>query len=242
MSADEDKGVIELPLAPVEADVPPWRASALEPRDTAAEVVPEVPEGRLASVVESLLLSADRPLAAAQIAALLDVPEADVLEVLQAWQRDLEDRSSGIQLTEIAGGYRLRTAPGNAPWVRALTGKRPVRLSRAALESIAIVAYKQPATRSEVEDIRGVDSSVVLRSLLEKDLLRIVGRKDEPGRPMLYGTTRRFQEVFGLGRMSDLPSLREFADLAVGEQEGLFDDRTLEDGDAGPSEEPQDTE
>ncbi len=242
MSAEEDNGVTELPLAPAQEETPPWRASALEPRDTAADVVPEVPAGRLPSVVESLLLAADRPLTAAQIAALLDVPADDVREVLQGWQRELEERSSGICLTEVAGGYRLRTAPHNAPWVRALTGKRPVRLSRAALESIAIVAYKQPATRSEVEDIRGVDSSVVLRSLLEKDLLRIVGRKDEPGRPMLYGTTRRFQEVFGLSRMSDLPSLREFADLAVGEQEGLFDDRSLEDGDAAPSEEPKDTE
>jgi segregation and condensation protein B len=242
MSAEEDKGVTELPLPPTQEEAPPWRASALEPRDTAADVVPEVPAGRLASVVESLLLAADRPLTAVQFAVLLDVPADDVLEVLQGWQRDLEERDSGIRLIEVAGGYRLRTAPHNAPWVRALTGKRPVRLSRAALESIAIVAYKQPATRSEVEDIRGVDSSVVLRSLLEKDLLRIVGRKDEPGRPMLYGTTRRFQEVFGLSRMSDLPSLREFADLAVGEQEGLFDDRTLEDGDAAPSEESKDTE
>jgi segregation and condensation protein B len=242
MSVDEDNGVAELPLAPVEEDKPPWRASALEPRDTTADVVPEVPQGRLPSVVESLLLAADRPLTAVQIAALLDVPADDVRAVLEAWQRELEARSSGIQLTEVAGGFRLRTAHANAPWVRALTGKRPVRLSRAALECIAIVAYKQPATRSEVEDVRGVDSSVVLRSLLEKDLLRIVGRKDEPGRPMLYGTTRRFQEVFGLSRMSDLPSLREFADLAVGEQEGLFDDRTLEDGGAAAAEESQDTE
>ena len=140
-----------------------------------------------------------------------------------------EGGSTGGPAAAAAPGL-VRTAHANAPWVRALTGKRPVRLSRAALECIAIVAYKQPATRSEVEDVRGVDSSVVLRSLLEKDLLRIVGRKDEPGRPMLYGTTRRFQEVFGLRKLSDLPSLREFAELAVGEQEGLFDDRTLEDG------------
>jgi len=242
MSSEKDTGITELPLALAAEDAPNWRASALEPRDTAADVVPEVPEGRLASVVESLLLAADRPLAAPLIADLLDVRADDVRQVLEQWQQELQERSSGIELAEVAGGFRLRTAPRNAPWVRALTGKRPVRLSRAALESIAIVAYKQPATRAEVADIRGVDSSVVLRSLLEKDLLRIVGRKDEPGRPMLYGTTRRFQEVFGLSRLSDLPSLREFADLAVGEQEGLFDDRTLEDGVADPPEEPQDTE
>ena len=229
MSTDEEYSGEDQPAEDTPAD-PPWRASMLEPGDADADLVPDVPEGRLRSVVESLLLAADRPLTAPQIATLLDVTAEDVREAVRSWQRELDGAGAGIQVAEIAEGFRLRTAPANSPWVRALTGKRPVRLSRAALECIAIVAYKQPCTRSEVEDVRGVDSSVVLRSLLEKDLLRIVGRKDEPGRPMLYGTTRRFQEVFGLRKLTDLPSLREFADLAVGEQEGLFDDRTLEDG------------
>ncbi len=246
MSADEDRHGEELPAEEPQAeDTPteeppkgsPWRASVLETGDADADLVPDVPEGRLRSVVESLLLAADRPLTAPQIAALLDVPADDVRRAVGEWQRELDGQAAGIQVAEVAEGYRLRTAEANAPWVRALTGKRPVRLSRAALESIAIVAYKQPCTRAEVADVRGVDSSVVLRSLLEKDLLRIVGRKDEPGRPMLYGTTRRFQEVFGLHKLSDLPSLREFADLAGGEQEGLFDDRTLED-DAPPENDP----
>jgi segregation and condensation protein B len=122
----------------------------------------------------------------------------------------------------VGGGYRLRTDPENAPWVRTLTQRRPVRLSRAALETVAIVAYRQPVTRADVDEIRGVESSVVLRSLLEKELLRIAGRKEEPGRPMLYATTRRFLEVFGLSSLSDLPSIQEFKSLAVGEQPGLF--------------------
>lgn len=185
--------------------------------------------GRLRSVIESVMLVADRPLAPARLVQILGgaLEPGQIREVLEGWQEELDARDSGIRLLRVAGGYRLRTDSANAPWIRALTRRRPVRLSRAALETLAIVAYRQPATRSDIDDVRGVDSSVVLRSLLEKDLLRIVGRKEEPGRPMVYGTTRRFLEVFGLGSLSDLPSLREFTQLSVGEQESLFGDHVL---------------
>lgn len=180
---------------------------------------------RLCSVIQSLLLVAERPLSPAGIVALLgdeSLGAVTVRDVCDGWARELEEAGGGLRLAAVGGGYRLRTDPDNAPWVRALTQRRPVRLSRAALETIAIVAYRQPVTRSEVDEIRGVESSVVLRSLLEKELLRIAGRKEEPGRPMLYATTRRFLEVFGLRALADLPSIQEFKSLAVGEQPGLF--------------------
>ncbi len=197
---------------------------------------------RLRSVIESVMLVAERPLAPARLAQILggSVEAQAVREVLEDWAAELEEREAGIRLMRVAGGYRLRTDSVNAPWIRALTRRRPVRLSRAALETLAIVAYRQPATRADVDDVRGVDSSVVLRSLLEKDLLRIVGRKEEPGRPMIYGTTRRFLEVFGLGTLSDLPSLREFTQLSVGEQESLFGDHVLLEDETGVERERED--
>lgn len=187
---------------------------------------------RLRSVVQSLLLVADGPLSPAQLTELLgiDTDWTVVRDVLLGWQQELEREDAGIRLDKVGGGYRLRTATASAPWVRAMTGRRPVRLSRAALETMAIVAYRQPITRSDVDNVRGVDSSVVLRSLLEKDLVRILGRKEEPGRPMIYGTTRKFLEVFGLEGIKELPSLKEFTELAVTEQEELFkDDPSLEE-------------
>lgn len=203
--------------------------SVLDERDQRlpAEQLEDV--ARLRGVLQSLLLIADRPLAAARLSQLLggSIDPAVVRDVLTSWSGELEASGSGLRLVRVSGGYRLRTDPANAPWVRHFTRRRPVRLSRAALETLAIVAYRQPATRSAVDDVRGVDSSVVLRSLLEKELVRIAGRKDEPGRPMLYGTTPRFLEVFGLASLSDLPSLREFATLSVSEQEELFGDHVL---------------
>lgn len=196
---------------------------------------------RLRSVVQSLLLVAEQPLSPARIVSLLGDERIDagaVREVLQAWAAELERDGGGLRIAEIGGGYRLRTVHENAPWVRAMTRRRPVRLSRAALETAAIVAYRQPVTRAEVDEIRGVESSVVLRSLLEKELLRIAGRKEEPGRPMLYATTRRFLEVFGLRSLGDLPSMAEFKSLAVGEQAGLFPGESALDD--PPAEEEQD--
>ncbi len=198
-------------------------------RDEALPVGELADPARLRAVVQSLLLVADRSLTPAELAEALGpgVPAAAVREAVEEWMEELSAGAAGIRVLRVAGGYRLRTDPASAPWVRRFTGRRPVRLSRAALESLAIVAYRQPVTRAEVDSVRGVDSSVVLRSMLEKDLLRIVGRKDEPGRPMLYGTTRTFLEVFGLDRLADLPSLKEFTDLALSEQAELFADDSL---------------
>jgi segregation and condensation protein B len=119
----------------------------------------------------------------------------------------------GVRLDEIAGGFVFRTSPLFAPFVREQVAKKPVKMSRAQLETLAIVAYRQPITRPEIDEVRGVDSGAVLKSLLERELVRILGKKDEPGRPMLYGTTGVFLEFFGLKALGDLPTLREFTEL-----------------------------
>jgi segregation and condensation protein B len=116
-------------------------------------------------------------------------------------------------LEEVAGGWLFRTSAQYAPFVRDLTNERPVRLTRAQVETLAIAAYRQPITRPEIDDIRGVDSGATLKLLLERDLVRILGKKDEPGRPLLYGTTTHFLEFFGLKSLKDLPTLREFTEL-----------------------------
>src|SRR5262249_24564625 len=118
-----------------------------------------------------------------------------------------------FRIEEIGGGYQLRTLPELAPWLAELQPAPPLRLSRPALETLAIVAYKQPLTRAEIEQVRGVDVGAVLRSLLERRLVRITGHREVPGRPILYATTRRFLEVFGLAELADLPTLREIEEL-----------------------------
>jgi len=117
-------------------------------------------------------------------------------------------------LDEIAGGWLFRTSAQYAPFVRELSAERPVRLTRAQVETLAIAAYRQPVTRPEIDDIRGVDSGATLKLLLERDLVRILGKKDEPGRPLLYGTTTGFLQFFGLKSLKELPTLKEFTELS----------------------------
>jgi len=132
----------------------------------------------------------------------------------------LRDRraDSGIQLISVAGGWQLRTHPGNGAWVAKLVAGRPQRLSRAMMETLAIVAYRQPITRPEIDEIRGVDCGPVLRTLLERNLIRIIGKKEEVGRPMLYGTTPEFLKTFSLRDLTELPTLREFHELGADEK------------------------
>lgn len=119
----------------------------------------------------------------------------------------------GVTVAEVAGGWQLRTRPEHAELVKTFLQAKPGRLTRAALETLSLVAYKQPVTRAEVEDVRGVDCGAVLKGLLERRLIRILGKKEEPGRPLLYGTTPTFLEVFGLRSLRELPTLREFVEL-----------------------------
>jgi segregation and condensation protein B len=121
-------------------------------------------------------------------------------------------------ITSAAGGWQLRTNPEHAPWVGKLLAGRPVRLSRAMLETLAIVAYRQPVTRPEIDEIRGVDCGPVLGTLLDRALIRIIGKKEEVGRPMLYGTTPEFLRTFNLRDLTELPTLREFHELGADER------------------------
>jgi segregation and condensation protein B len=161
-------------------------------------------------VLESLFFVSDSPI---RLEALVEIlPESNkeaILEGIRQIQAEYGDHSKGIELTEIAGGYQFRTKPGWGEWVNRLKKAKAVKLSHAALETLAIVAYRQPVIRPAIEEIRGVDTGSVLHTLLEKGLIKIMGRKDLPGRPIVYGTTRAFLELFSLNSVSDLPKLQE---------------------------------
>ena len=161
-------------------------------------------------VLESLLFVSESPIRIETLVEML--PESSkeaILEGIQRIKTEYEDSSKGLELVEVAGGYQFRTKPRWAGWVNRLKRVKAVKLSQSALEALAIVAYRQPITRPGVEAIRGVDSGSVLRTLLERDLIKITGRKDLPGRPIIYGTTKAFLELFGLNALSDLPTLKE---------------------------------
>ena len=181
--------------------------------DDTIECVPDegVTRQHLKGLLEALVFVSDRPVKAGDLAKAAAAEAKLVKELLAELQTEYRPR--GVQLDEVAGGWAFRTSAAYAPFVRDLATQKPVRLTRAQIETLAIVAYRQPITRPETDDIRGVDSGPVLRLLLERDLIRILGRKDEPGRPVLYGTTTAFLELFGLKSLKDLPTLREFTDL-----------------------------
>lgn len=182
---------------------------------------PSISEMReLTGILEALLFMAADPLPLNRIVTLLGAVSKDEVEqALARLKEDYAQEGRGLHLAEIAGGYRIVTKPDYAPWVKRLDKvKSPPKLSRSALESLAIIAYRQPIVRAEIEQIRGVETSGVLRTLLERKLVRIVGRKEEPGRPIMYGTTKFFLEHFGLRDLSQLPPLREFKELGESEQ------------------------
>ena len=174
----------------------------------------------LKGILEALLFVTAEPIPVTRFLALLGaVTKQEVDQALASLSHDYEQEGRGLQLAEVAGGYRIVTKAEFAPWLKRLEKvKAPSKLSRSALESLAIIAYKQPIVRGEVEQIRGVETSGVIRTLLERKLVRIVGRKEEPGRPIMYGTTKVFLEHFGLRDLSQLPPLREFKELGESEQ------------------------
>jgi segregation and condensation protein B len=168
------------------------------------------------SVVESLLFVADGPLTIQKLSEVLEgADKKDIRSTLDALQAELENGRRGVRLVEVAGGYQLRTAKVNADWVKKFLGGRPARMGRATLETLAIIAYRQPITRAEIEAIRGVDVDGVIATLLERSLIRAVARKDVPGRPFLYGTTPEFLQLFNLKDLSQLPTLKEMAEMSL---------------------------
>ena len=175
----------------------------------------------LKSIVESLLFVADGPLTLERLDEVLDgATREEIRAILDELQRELENHHRGVRLIEVAGGFQLRTPKVNADWVKKLLGGRPARMSRATLETLAIIAYRQPVTKAEIEAIRGVDVDGVVNTLLERGLIRAVARKDVPGRPFLYGTTPEFLQLFNLKDLSHLPTLKEMEEITLPEPPG----------------------
>ncbi len=164
-------------------------------------------------VIHSVLFVADKPISVEQIRGATGLEPPRIREQLERLSGDLREGISGVVLSEVSGGWQLRTAPESAEFVRRFLHVKPRRLTRAALETLAIIAYRQPVTRPEIEDIRGVDCGAVVKALLDWKLIKILGKKDEVGRPLLYGTSREFLEFFQLKDLASLPTLREFHEL-----------------------------
>ncbi len=186
----------------------------------------------LRGLVEALIFASDSPIKPNELGKLAQAPVKQVKELLIELKQEFTGR--GIELDEVAGGWVFRTSAQYAPFIRDLTKQKPVRLSRAQVETLAIIAYRQPITRPEVDDVRGVDSGPVLKLLLERDLVRILGKRDEPGRPLIYGTTIQFLEFFGLKSLKDLPTLREFTELTDESRQAYEDEMGEVPNDAPP--------
>ena len=179
-------------------------------------------ENKLEMVLEALLFVSRVPVATSALAKAAGVDNKLAGKKLQHLRELFQAR--GIILDEIAGGWQLRTNPQCSEAIKRYLQSKPVRLSKPALDTVSIIAYMQPITRAGVEDIRGVDSSGVMKFLIERGLIRIIGKKEEPGRPYVYGTTKYFLEFFGLKSLSDMPRLQEQIDLTREEMEGIPDE------------------
>jgi segregation and condensation protein B len=211
-AAEEAKGDPALDEVPsAEIEVPGEKEEPFEKLQAAAR---RLSEARARTVVETLLFLAERPLAVEELRLATGLEPARIEKALDQLSGHHREGISGIVLHEVAGGWQLRTSPDNADFARRFLRVKPQRLTRAALETLAIVAYRQPVTRPEIEEIRGVDCGAVVKALLERRLVKILGKKEEPGRPILYGTTREFLEFFALKDLASLPTLREFHELS----------------------------
>jgi segregation and condensation protein B len=187
-------------------------------------------------VIEALILASPDPVTLQRLVAIVaGLTPAVAKDRINELNAEYEAQSRAFDIWEVAGGFQVRTRAEFSGYVQQLRKDRPLRLSQAALESLAIVAYKQPLTRAELELVRGVDSGAVLRSLLDRRLLRLLGHREVPGRPLIYGTGKRFLEVFGLESLKELPSLRELEELA--REQGVV----LADQEAGESESAEET-
>jgi segregation and condensation protein B len=172
-------------------------------------------------IIETLIFITDKPLSVSKIVELIDIPEVNeelVKELIKELQTEYLSRSA-IEIREVAEGYQMATKPEFSEYVRRLYRDRTLlRLSPAAIETLAIIAYKQPITKAEIEEIRGVDSTTVLETLLERRLIKIVGKKEVVGRPLLYGTTQEFLKYFGISSLNDLPPIEQFIEQNTQEQ------------------------
>lgn len=173
-------------------------------------------------IIEALILSSPEPISAARLAEIIPYCNAgQAKDLVNELNTEYVEQDRSFEIWEVAGGFQIRTRAEFSGYLQKLQKERALRLSQAALETLAIIAYRQPVTRAEIEEVRGVDAGATVKSLLERHLIRIAGQREVPGRPMLYATTRRFLEVFGLERLKDLPTLRELDELA--REQGLLE-------------------
>ncbi|MDX9788649.1 MAG: SMC-Scp complex subunit ScpB [Desulfobacterales bacterium] len=162
------------------------------------------------NIIESLLFVADAPLSVDRLKQILNMADGKEIRLaLEALTTEYETRKGGIYISEVAGGHQIRTRPAYSEWIKRLLKPNPVRLSQPALETLAIIAYKQPIIRADIEHLRGVDCGGVLRMLMEKKLVKVLGRKEIPGRPLIYATTKQFLAVFDLKDLKALPTANE---------------------------------
>jgi len=172
-------------------------------------------------IIESLLFVADEPLPVDRIKKILiQVETREIREAMAELTAEYEARGGGFYLDEVAGGFHISTRPQYTEWIKKLIQPKPLRLSKPALETLVIIAYKQPIIRSDIEHLRGVDCGGVIRVLLERKLIRVLGRKEIAGRPLIYATTKRFLEIFDLKNLRDLPTPKEIEELAAATNEG----------------------
>jgi len=212
--AKGDPALDEVEAASIQVEEGKEEGEKDEPFEKLAARAKKLSPERVRAVVEGLLFLSEKPLSPEVLRAAtgIDLPRVrDALDRLSALHHE---RISGIVLQEVAGGWQLRSSPDVAEYARRFLKVKPQRLTRAALETLAIIAYRQPVTRPEIEEIRGVDSGAVVKALLERKLVKILGKKEEPGRPILYGTSREFLEFFALKDLASLPTLREFHELS----------------------------
>jgi segregation and condensation protein B len=182
----------------------------------------ELDDATLERLVEAIVFAADKPVTLQRLRQLTRIADPRRIEqALESLAQIYTDR--GIALQQVSGGYQFRTNTAYSSWVQQLIAGRPVRLSRAQLETLAIVAYRQPITRPEIDEIRGVDSSATLRLLLDRSLIRVLGKREEVGRPMLYGTTSEFLDFFSLQDLRELPTLREYSELTAESRQVMSD-------------------
>lgn len=198
-----------------------------EAEETEAEIVPaDLEPVQVRSILESILLASDKPLGTSffkEIFKGTNIKTPQIREALEALSLDYMGAERGLALVEVGGGYQLRTKPENSVFVRRMMKGRPFKLSGPALEVLAIIAYKQPIVKAEVDEIRGVESGHLMRALMDRGLIRFDGKSELPGKPMLYATTRKFLEIFGLKDLRELPSLNEIDQLIP---EGIGDDES----------------
>ena len=189
---------------------------------------------QLRNIVEATLLSAGRPLSIDQILSLFTNDEMPSRDDVRKVLKDLDDEFSdrGVELKQVSSGYRIQVKQELAPWISRLSEERPVRYSRALLETLALIVYRQPITRAEIENVRGVAvSTSIIKTMLDRNWIKVVGHREVPGKPALYGTTRQFLDYFNLKSLSDLPPLAEIRSIDDIQRDLHLD--IMDDGETG---------